>query len=103
MSTDTVLLTLVVPHAVEDVVLDVLLANPETVHGFTTTRGEGHGAGVELIAPVEQVRGSSRRMCIRIVGSRATADATVALLRAELSGANLYYWIVPVLEAGRIE
>ncbi|HEX5392021.1 MAG TPA: DUF3240 family protein [Rhodocyclaceae bacterium] len=103
MSTENVLLTLVVPHAVEDVVLDVLLAHPDTVHGFTTTCGEGHGDGVELLAPVEQVRGSSRRMCIRIVGARETADATVALLREHLSGANLFYWIVPVLEAGRIK
>lgn len=102
MSTDNVLLTLVVPHAVEDVVLDVLLAHPETVHGFTTTRGEGHGVGVELVAPMELVRGSSPRMCIRIVGARVMADATVALLKEELPGTNLYYWIVPVLEAGRI-
>jgi hypothetical protein len=52
---------------------------------------------------MELVRGSSPRMCVRIVGSRATADATVALLREELRGANLYYWIVPVLEAGKVE
>jgi hypothetical protein len=99
---DNVLLTLVIPHPVEDAVLDLLLAHPDLVKGFTTTRGEGHGAAVELLAPAEQVRGSARRLCVRTVGSRATADGIVALLREHLPRANLFYWITPVLDAGRI-
>lgn len=99
---DAVLLSLALPVAVEDAVLDVLLAHPDLVPGFTTTRGEGHGAGVSLDTPVERVRGSARRLVVRIVAPRATADAVLVLLREHLTGANLYYWITPVLDAGRI-
>jgi len=103
VNADSVLLTLIVPHAVEDSVLDLLLAHPDLVKGFTTTRGEGHGAAVELLAPREQVRGSARRLAVRMVTARATADAVIALLREHLPRANLFYWITPVLDAGRIE
>lgn len=101
--TGNVLLTLVVPHAVEDAVLDLLLAHPEMVGGFTTTQGEGHGAAVALLSAAEQVRGSARRTTVRLVVPPATAEDLVELLRQNLAGAHLFYWITPILAAGRIE
>ncbi|GAB2181851.1 hypothetical protein DLREEDagrD3_20740 [Denitratisoma sp. agr-D3] len=101
--TGNVLLTLVVPPAVEDTVIDLLLAHPELVRGFTTTQGEGHGAAVELLSPAEQVRGSARRTTVRLVVPPETAQALVDLLRQNLAGAHLFYWITPILDAGRIE
>jgi len=100
---DNVLLSLVVPHAVEDAVLDLLLAHPEMVQGFTTTQGEGHGTAVALLSAAEQVRGSARRTTVRLVVPPETAQALVELLRQNLAGAHLFYWITPILAAGRIE
>ena len=97
-----VLLTLVVSRSVEDTVLDLLLAHPDIVPGFTTHPAEGHGARVALHEPREQVMGSARRLAIRIVSSRETANGVIALLKESLSGAKVFYWVVPVLEAGRI-
>lgn len=102
MEADKVLLSLVVPHAVVDGVTDLLLAHPDLVPGFTTTPGEGHGIGVELQDIGEQVRGSARRVSVRIVCSRSEADQVLALIKQALPKANLFYWMVPVLASGRL-
>ena len=47
-------LTLALPQALEEEVLDVLLAHPEWVDGFSVVQAEGHGRGTraEPLTPV---------------------------------------------------
>lgn len=97
-----VLLSLTLPEDIAQEVEDLLLSRPDLVHGFTVSRADGHGAGVSLSAASELVSGHSPRMQIRMIGDEAELRGVLAMLKDELPGANLYYWLVPVIEAGRL-
>lgn len=97
-----VLLTLIVPAGVAQQVEDLLLEHPEWVAGFTASAADGHGSAVRLVEPAELVSGHSPRTQIQAVGEAEKLRAALALLRDRLPHARLYYWLVPVLESGRI-
>ncbi len=103
MSDTPLLLTLIVPHELEEAVADTLLAHPELTTGFSSTSTEGHGSSIQLVEAAELVCGHVHRKRLDTVCSdQAKADAILALLRHAFAGANLYYWIVPVLAHGRL-
>lgn len=97
-----VLLSLTLAEDIAQEVEDLLLARPDLVHGFTVSRAEGHGSSVSLSAASELVSGHSPRMQIRMIGEEAELRGVLAMLKDELPGANLYYWLVPVIAAGRL-
>ena len=97
-----VLLSLTVTNDIAQHVEDLLLARPDLVSGFTTSTAEGHGSVVQLLEPGELVAGHSPRTQIRMVGPEANMRAVLALLKAQLPRANLFYWLVPVIEMGRL-
>lgn len=94
-------LTLVVPAAIEEDVVDHMLANPQWVSGFSITRVEGAGQSVRLAGSAELVRGRSARVQLQVVMARDDADALVASLRAAFPLPDVAYWITPVLAFGR--
>lgn len=96
-----VLLSLVMPDDLAQTVEDLLLAHPDLVKGFTASHAEGHGTSVELVGAGELVAGHAPRTVIRSVGSESQMRAVLDLVKRELPGANLFYWLVPVIEAGR--
>ena len=81
---------------------DLLLSRPEIVRGFTASHVEGHGAVVPLVEPGELVAGHSPRTQIRTVGPEENMRAVLALIKGELPRANIFYWLVPVIEMGRL-
>lgn len=97
-----VLLSLTLAEDITQEVEDLLLSRPDLVHGFTVSRAEGHGSGVSLIAAGELVSGHAPRTQIRMIGDEAAMRGVLAMLKGELPGANLYYWLVPVIAAGRL-
>lgn len=97
-----VLLTLVMPDDVAQHVQDLLLSRPDLVAGFTAYRAEGHGAGVALVAPGERVSGHAPRTGIQAVGSEEGMRALLALIKRELPGAKLFFWLLPAIEVGRL-
>lgn len=97
-----VLLSLTLPTGMAQDIEDLLLAHPALVPGFTTSQADGHGSAVRLVEPAELVRGHSPRTQFRLVGSLADMQAILALLKEHYPHANIFYWIVPVLEFGRI-
>jgi hypothetical protein len=97
-----VLLSLTLPNDVAQHVEDLLLSRPDLVPGFTTSAAEGHGSVVQLVEPGELVAGHSPRTQIRMVGPEENMRAVLALLKAQLPRANLFYWLVPVIEMGRL-
>ena len=52
--------------------------------------------------PGELVAGHSPRTQIRMVGPEENMRAVLALIKAELPSANVFYWLVPVIEMGRL-
>lgn len=96
------LLTLVMPVDIAQQVEDLLLERPELIGGFTTSAADGHGSSVRLVEPSELVSGHSPRLQIQTVGEPARLQAALDLLRQRLPHANIFYWLVPVLDCGRI-
>lgn len=97
-----VLLSLTLTDDVAQHVEDLLLSRPDLVRGFTTSRAYGHGTAVELVEAAELVSGRSPRTQIRTVGSEEEMRALLALVKASLPDANMFYWLVPVIEMGRL-
>lgn len=97
-----VLLSLTMPGDVAQLVEDLLLSHPELVRGFTASLAEGHGAVIPLVEPGELVSGHSPRVQIRMVGPEERLRAVLSLIKAELPRANVFFWLVPVIEMGRL-
>ena len=97
-----VLLTLVMPNDVAQLVEDLLLAHPELIRGFTANASEGHGSAVSLAEPSELVAGHAPRRVIRTLGPEADMRAVLALIKREMPGANVFYWLVPVIAMGHL-
>ncbi len=96
-------LTLVLPRALEEQVIDLLLAHPDLAWGFTATEVAGRGAQVQYTGVDEHVRGRAGRVQVQLVLARADADALVGLVRAQFPHAGIFFWTIPVLSSGRIE
>ena len=97
-----VLLSLTLPNNIAEHVKDLLLSRPDLVRGFTASQAEGHGTVVPLVAASELVSGHSPRTQIRTVGPEENMRAVLAMIKAELPGANIFFWLVPVIEMGRL-
>lgn len=97
-----VLLSLIMPNDICQDVEDLLLSRPDLVRGFTTSQAEGHGSVVPLIKALEQVSGHSPRTLIQSVGPEEAMRAILALVKERLPCANIFFWLVPVIEMGRL-
>lgn len=103
MNETQVMLTVIVPFELEEAVADALLARPDLSAGFTTSDVEGHGSSIKLVEAAELVCGHVRRKRLEtLCVSQARAEAVLALLHQQFAGANLFYWIMPVLASGRL-
>jgi len=97
-----VLLTLVLPQDIAEEVEDLLLSRPDLVIGFTSQTAHGHGTSIKLVAASEMVAGHVPRIVINSVGPEAKMREVLALIKSTLPMCNLYYWLVPVSEMGRL-
>jgi len=96
-----VLLTINVAPALEDVVVDWLLGRGLD-QGFTCYRVDGHGSDHERFSIAEQVRGRQRRVEFRVLLEEQARDALLESLAAEFFGADLFYFMTPVLQMGHL-
>lgn len=96
------LLTLIMPDDVAEHVQDLLLSHPELVRGFTASRAEGRGSVVELAEDAELVAGHAPRTVIRTVGPETAMRGILALIKEKLPRANVFFWLIPVIETGRL-
>lgn len=97
-----VLLTLIMPDDVAQHVEDLLLSRPDLVPGFTVSAAEGHGSVIPLIEDTELVAGHAPRTVIRTVGPEADKREVLALIKRELPRANVFYWLMPLIEANHL-
>lgn len=99
MTIDTCL-RLVLPHSLEEQVVDHLLRHPAWVGSFTTVRVDGHGALHSISSNTEQVRGRAGRVQIEILMAAAHCRELIAHLKADLPNADIRWWTGPVLASG---
>lgn len=96
------LFSLSIPPALEEEVLDALMALPDLAPGFTVVQGHGMGAHIELATALERVQGRARRSLVQIAMVHSQVPHLLSQLRATLREANLVYWVVPLIAFGRL-
>lgn len=97
-----ILLTLIAPVAVAEAVEDLLLARSDLVSGFTSIAADGHGSRLALHGAGEQVSGHAPRLQIQTIAAAGAVRELLAALKAALPHTELHYWLIPVLERGKL-
>ena len=95
-------LTLVCHKSLEERMVDHLLEHPEWVSGFSVSPIQGHSQKEKLPSILEQVRGRSQRIEIRTVMNREDAQSLIAHLKIQEPNGEIAYWLMPVIEFGRL-
>lgn len=96
------LLVIVATPAVEETLVDWLLER-SVVSGFSSVRIDGHGSRHAELSLAEQVLGRQRKVMFHVHLARESISGLLDELRTEFAGAGLHYWVMPLLEAGRID
>lgn len=96
-----VAVTLDVPPALEERVVDWLLSRDE-VATFTSYGTHGHGADRDGLSVADQVSGRQRRVEVRIELAAAAIDGWLAEMAASFGGADVRYSVTPLLRCGRL-
>jgi hypothetical protein len=95
-------LTLVCHRSLEERLLDHFLEHPDWVRGFSVSHLDG-GSQKEILASiVEQVRGRSQRVKIQAVMNLQDAHALLQYLKVKEPNPDIAYWIMPVIEFGKL-
>lgn len=97
-----VLLSLIMPNDVAQHVEDLLLSRPDLVRGFSAGHVDGHGSIIPLVDPSELVSGHSPRTQIQTLGPEDAMRQVLSLIKTQLPRANIYFWLLPVIESGRL-
>lgn len=93
---------LALPNALEEEVLDLLLAHPEWVGGFTVVEAQGFGRHVQLPSVMEQIRGRARRSLVTVLMSEAHVEPLVRTLQAAFPHQQAAWWVTPLVRFGRL-
>ena len=97
------MLTLALPVALEEDVLNFLLRHPEWASGFSIVDAEGMGQGASLLSAMEKVQGRCRRKLVYVAGPDAHLRQLVAALGKEISNRDVAYWISGISIFGRLQ
>jgi hypothetical protein len=98
---DHCLLIIFASPALEESMVDWLLEN-DSISGFSTMHGYGHGTRPSAMSLLEQVAGRQRRVEFMIETTREITNFLIADLQKDFSGAGLHYMVMPLIESGRI-
>jgi hypothetical protein len=96
------LLTLNLPLALEDEVLDVLLAHPDWCDGYSVVHTEAFGRDVALPSVMEQIRGRARRCDLRLSLPRERVDLVLAALKQACPNPSIAYRVIAVEAHGSL-
>lgn len=91
-----VCLTVLVPAAAEDRVVDWLLTHETWQIEFSVHPVAARGPLVRLAVSDEQVQGFARRVEIKLIVDRAQLEALIAAFEHLLSGVDGGYWVLPI-------
>lgn len=101
MTYNTCLITINVPPALEEAMVDCLLTF-ETAQGFSSFPVNAHDHRNQGLSVAEQVTGRQRKIRFQMYIDKTFVPALIAKIKADFVGTGLHYWIVPVLEHGEI-
>lgn len=93
-------LTLILPRSLEEQMIDALLGHTDWIGPFTAHPADGHGAPGAIQSAAEKVRGRAERVRLDILIDQERARELVAYLEGEFRGAQVFWWLSPVLDAG---
>lgn len=94
-------LTIALPAALQEDLLDLLRAQDQWVSGFSVLNAEGFGMGAQQLSTIEQVLGRSRRHLVQILMQREYVEPLRAAIAARFSTSEMAWWLTPVLAFGR--
>lgn len=95
-------LVLLFPPWLEAALTEVIVAGAG-VPGFTLLHAEGHSSDFSHASAAEQVRGRVQCRVLWMLLPQAQVDAVLDLLRRELDGQDVRWWLEPVLAMGILE
>jgi hypothetical protein len=93
------LLVLVAAPEVEETVADWLLAHQEVL-GFTEQMIRGYNREHGSFSITEQVTGWQKRVMFHVQTTERNVQALLNQLKEDLTGCELQYWVMPLLECG---
>ena len=99
--TEQVLIVLTVPPTLETQLIDWLLARAD-IAGFSSGAIHGHGSRHDHLSIAEQVTGRQRRLQFQVQLDRRQYSSVLADLSTDFAGADLHYWVSPILAAGHL-
>ena len=91
-------LTLIVPKALEENLLDLLLEHETLAGGFITSEVEGHGRTITYQSTAEKVRGRAQQIKMQIIMYHPDAKILLQDIKQTLPRANILYYMTPVTE-----
>lgn len=97
MSHELFLVTINVPTALEDAMVDCLLTF-ESAQGFSSFPVNAHDHHNRGLSLAEQVSGRQRKMRFQMFIDNQNLPALLSKLKADFAGSGLHYWVMPVLE-----
>jgi Protein of unknown function (DUF3240) len=98
---DQVLVTITSPPSLESQIVDWLLSQDDGI-GFSSAAIHGHSTRHDHLSIAEQVSGRQKRIQFQIQMSGSTLDRFIEMLTADFGGADLHYWVVPVIAGGHL-
>lgn len=100
-NTQECLLYLVAPTEVEATLVDWLIES-ELIKGFSSGSISGHGSDYSALSIAEQVEGRRWQTLYFIRLPHTTIESVIKALKNDLSHIGIEYWVVPVIEYGKI-
>ncbi len=102
MTAQETLLSIIVSPAIEDGLIDWLLA-AEDVTGFTRFPVSGHGSSAHSsMSPAEQVAGSRRKTLFQTHLPQPQALRLIKKLEQDFGNCGVHYWLTPLLAGGHL-
>lgn len=95
------MLSIIVPVAMEDSMIDWLLEQQE-IDGFNSIPMHGHGSHEDGMSLAEKVTGKSRKIMFQTHVSEETARKMLTQLKKDFARADIHYMIRPLIDAGNL-
>jgi len=96
------LLTLIAAPSLEDALVDWLLVQDD-ISGFSSSSIDGHGSRESGMSLMEQVTGRQKRVQFLIHTDITVAERLIEKLKTQFLGAQLHYYVTPIIMYGAIE
>lgn len=94
-------LVLVFSPALEAALTEALVAEGGAP-GFTILQAEGHSSDFAHASPAERVRGRVQRRVLWMLLPQTQVEGVLHVLRGQVAGQEVRWWIEPVLEMGTL-